>query len=59
MARPVRIITAAEMDQMTPQERADAVDASIIRNWDDVSPAFRAEIMATAKMLGEQRRARA
>jgi hypothetical protein len=56
MVKPVKIITAAEMDRMTPQERADAVDASIMRSWDDVSPAFRAEIMATAKMLGEQRR---
>jgi hypothetical protein len=38
MAKPVKIVTAAEMDRMTPQERADAVDASIIRSWDDVSP---------------------
>jgi hypothetical protein len=59
VAKPVKIVTAAEMDRMTPQERADAVDASIIRSWDDVSPAFRAEVEATAKMLGEQRRARA
>ena len=54
-----KIITAAEMDRMTPQERADAVDASIIRDLNEVSDSFRAEIMATAKMLGEQRRARA
>jgi hypothetical protein len=31
MAKPVKMITAAEIDRMTPQERADAVDASIIR----------------------------
>ncbi len=55
----MKIITAAEMDQMTPQERADAVDASIIRDLNDLSESFRAEIIATAKMLGEQRRARA
>jgi hypothetical protein len=30
MAR--KIITAAEMDKMTPQERADVVDASIVRS---------------------------
>jgi hypothetical protein len=59
MVRPVKIITAAEMDRMTPQERADAVDASIIRDLNDVSESFRAEIMATAKMLAEQRRVRA
>ncbi len=49
MAKPVKIITAAAMDRMTPQERADAVDASIIRSWDDVSESFRAEIFATAR----------
>ena len=59
VAEKRRIITAAEMDRMTPQERADAVDAAIIRDLSDVSDSFRAEIMATAKMLGEQRRARA
>jgi hypothetical protein len=59
MAKPVKIITAAEMDRMTPQERADAIDASIIRDLNDVSESFRAEIMETAKILGEQRRARA
>jgi hypothetical protein len=58
MAKPLRIITAAEMDRMTPQERADAVDASIIRDLNEVSESFRAEVMATARMLGEQRRAR-
>jgi hypothetical protein len=56
MAKPVKIITAAEMDRMTRQERADAIDAAIIRSWDDVSESFRDEIFATAKMLGEQRR---
>jgi hypothetical protein len=59
MAKPVKVITAAEMDRMTPQERADVVDASIVRDLKDVSESFRAEIVATAKMLGEQRRARA
>jgi hypothetical protein len=59
MAKPMKIITAAEMDRMTPQERADAVDASIIRDLNDVSEPFRSEILATAKMLSEQRRARA
>jgi hypothetical protein len=54
-----RIITAADMDKMTPQERADAVDASIIRSWDDVDPAFRERVLARAKELAAARRARA
>jgi hypothetical protein len=53
------IITAADMDKMTPQERADAVDASIVQSWDDVPEPFRTEVQETARRLGEQRRARA
>ena len=52
------IVTAAEMDKMTPQERADAVDASIVRSWDDVPEPFRTEVLATARKLGQQRRQR-
>ena len=44
------------MDAMTPQERADAIDAATVRNWDDVDPDFREEILATARQLGTQRR---
>lgn len=51
MASSPRIITAAEMDRMTPQERADAVDASIVRTWDDVDPGFRERIVRRAAEL--------
>ena len=51
-----KVITATDMDAMTPQERADAVDAATVRNWDDVDPDFREEILATARQLGTQRR---
>ena len=53
MAIPRKLITAAEMDTMTPQERADAVDSATIRSWDDVPEPFRSEVLATAKELGE------
>ncbi len=46
---PKRIITAAEMDGMTPQERADAIDAGIVRSWDDVDPEFRERVTARAE----------
>ncbi len=58
MATPRKIITAAEMDKMTPQERADAVDSATIRSWDDVPEPFRSEVLATAKELGERLRNR-
>ena len=46
-----RIVTAAEMDRMTPLERAAAVDASIVRDWDQVPPEFRRKVEETAKWL--------
>lgn len=49
-------MTAAEMDRMTPQQRADAVDASVVRSWDDVDPEFRERVLETARMLDAQRR---
>ena len=59
MATPRKIITAAEMDKMTPQERADAVDAGIVRSWDDVTPEFRDRVFARAKQLADELKARA
>jgi hypothetical protein len=59
VAEQRKIITAAEMDKMTPRERADAVDSSIVRSWDDVPEPFRTEVQETARRLGQQRRARA
>ena len=49
-------MTAAEMDRMTPQQRADAVDASVVGSWDDVDPEFRERVLKTARMLDAQRR---
>ena len=44
-----KVITAAEMAQMTPQQRADAVDAGTCRSWDDVSEPFRTQVLETAR----------
>ena len=52
-------ITATEMDKMSPQERADAVDAATTRSWDDVPEPFRSEVLETARVLGQHRRQRA
>lgn len=56
VGQPRKIITAAEMDRMSPQERADAVDASQVNDWNEVNPTFRDEILETARELGAQRR---
>lgn len=46
MAKQRRIVTAAEMDKMTPQERADVIDAGVIRSWDEVDDDFRSRLLA-------------
>lgn len=56
MAEPGEVITASEMDKMSPQERADAVDASVRRNWDEVDPGFRDRALAEARRLSAQLR---
>jgi len=56
MADVRKIITAGEMEPMTPQERADTVQAGCVRSWDDVREPFRSEVTAIAKTLGDQRR---
>lgn len=53
-----KIITAADMDKMTPQERADATDAATIRSWDDVDRDFREAAMAEARRLNAELRRR-
>ena len=56
MAEHGKVITASEMDKMTPQERADALDAAIRRNWDEVDPDFRDRALAEARILNAQLR---
>jgi hypothetical protein len=51
MADSRKIVSAAEMDKMSPQERADAVDAGILRDWNDVEPKFRRVIEERAQQL--------
>ncbi len=56
MEKPRKLISAADMDRMSPQERTDAVEAATARSWDEIDPAFRDEVNATARQLGSQRR---
>jgi hypothetical protein len=54
VAESRKVITAAEMDKMTPQQRADAVDAGIVRDWSQVEPDFRTRIEDRARQLAQQ-----
>lgn len=49
-----KLITAAEMDRMTPQQRADAVLAATCRTWDDVPEPFRSKFLAETDELAKR-----
>lgn len=53
------VVSAADLERMTPQQRLEVVEASTIHGWDQVSESFRTEVEAAALRLGELRRARA
>ncbi|MEO7555872.1 MAG: hypothetical protein ABIV94_04620 [Acidimicrobiales bacterium] len=48
------VTSAEELDQMTPDQRAGLVRASIVTDWDEVPVEFRAGVEATAALLAEQ-----
>ena len=49
-----KFISAADMDRMTPNERADAVNASICHSWDEVPEPFRTQVLETARELAQR-----
>jgi hypothetical protein len=54
VAKHHRLITAAEMDGMTPDERAAAIDERIVTSWDDVPSEFRETVIGTAHRLASE-----
>lgn len=55
MADADRVITAEEFDKMTPNERAAAVRAGIVTDWNEVPSEFRERVIATAKRIAAER----
>ena len=51
-----RLITAEELDAMSPDERARVVREHIVTNLDHLPDDFRRRVEATAGQLAEQRR---
>ncbi len=49
-----KFISAADMDRMTPNERADAVNASFCHSWDEVPEPFRFKVLARAEELARR-----
>ena len=56
VAAAPRIVTAQELDDMTPNERVAVFDERIVRNLDDLPSEFRARVEARARQLAEELR---
>ena len=54
MAKVPRLITAAELDEMTPDQRAAAFNERIITDLDDLPDDFRRKVIDTAHRLAGQ-----
>jgi hypothetical protein len=50
-----KLITATELEEMTPDERAAVVNERILTDLDELPPEFRARVMATAQKLAAER----
>lgn len=52
---PEKVWTAAELDQMTPAQRTEIFNASVVTDLDEVPPAFLAQVRerAQARIDGE------
>jgi hypothetical protein len=49
-----KLLTAAELDQLSPDERALAVQSGIVTELDELPADFRQRVTATAERLAEQ-----
>lgn len=54
MAKVPRLITAAELDEMTPDQRAAAFNDRIITDLDELPDDFRQKVIDTAHRLAAQ-----
>jgi len=57
MAEKPKLVTAAEMDAMTPDERAQLVRSRIITSLDDLPEGFRQDVVDEARRLSKELRA--
>jgi hypothetical protein len=50
-----KLITATELEEMTPDERAAVVNERIVADLDELPTEFRARVMATGQKLAAER----
>ena len=48
------VVTAAELDEMSPTERAEAVRARVIDDLDQLPQSFRSRVEASARSLSNE-----
>jgi hypothetical protein len=48
------LLTVADLDSMTPNERAQAVNARVVMTSSKLPPAFRASVIATAERVADE-----
>ena len=48
------VISAGEMDRMTPNERAAIVDAGVLHSIDELPEPFRSRVLAKAVVLEQE-----
>ncbi len=51
MADSRKIVSAAEMDDMSPQDRAAAVESGVLHDWKEVEPGFRRVVEEKAQQI--------
>lgn len=58
MAEPEHVVSAAELEAMTREQRAEVIGAAIVTEWAQVPESFRVRVNERARTLGDQRRTR-
>lgn len=56
MASKPELLTAAQLDAMTPNERMAAFEQRVVTDLDALPDEFRDRVVATAERLGQERR---
>ena len=54
MAEARKLLTAAELDRMTPDQRAAAFRERLVTDLDELSAEFRQRVEETARCLADQ-----
>lgn len=57
MSDKPKLVTAEELDSMSPNERAAAFDERVVRDLDELPSSFRARVIKVGQELSDELRA--